>query len=129
MDQQNALSLDPGHPGRIWVNRTSSTHDVVKVSTPANITIATDVLHGSVAWVNSQLVGRFEVYVFGGKNKQFSWNQMAFVAPLDYINGTGLERLSIDGSVNFELISKVTKPPISSRGTKLTTYPAAFVMA
>ena len=126
VDQLDALTLDPGHPGRIWVNSTSSTHEIVKISTPANITIATDVLHGSVVWVNAKLVGRFEVYVYGGKNKQFSWNQMAFVAPLDSISGMGLGSLTIDGSVNFNNIGKGTKPPTISGGLKAASRPNTY---
>lgn len=97
--KKDALDLDPGAPGRIWVN-TSSTHKPVKVSTPTNITLVTDVLHGTVVFSNGEVVGRFEVFVYGGRNTQFSWSQMAFVAPLDKIEG-GLERLELAGSSNF----------------------------
>ncbi|KAI6785510.1 Beta-hexosaminidase-like protein [Emericellopsis cladophorae] len=86
---EEALMLDPGHPGRIWVNKTS-THELVTVKTPAEIVIRTNVEHGAVAWVNGTLAGRFEVFVYGGKNTQFSWSQMAFVAPLEEIEGSGL---------------------------------------
>ncbi|KAH7222955.1 glycoside hydrolase superfamily [Fusarium oxysporum] len=79
--KDDALDLDPGAPGRIWVN-TSSTHKPVKVSTPVNITLVTDVLHGTVVFSDGEVVGRFEVFVYGGRNTQFSWSQMAFVAPL-----------------------------------------------
>lgn len=92
----DALLLDPGHPGRIWVNATASTHEVVKVSAPANVTIATDAVHGSLAWVDGVFAGRFEVFVFGGRNTQFSWSQMAFVAPLEEVRG-GLEELELHG--------------------------------
>ncbi|KAK2928964.1 Beta-hexosaminidase [Fusarium oxysporum f. sp. vasinfectum] len=97
--KDDALDLDPGAPGRIWVN-TSSTHKPVKVSTPVNITLVTDVLHGTVVFSDGEVVGRFEVFVYGGRNTQFSWSQMAFVAPLDKIEG-GLERLELSGSSNF----------------------------
>ncbi|SCO88685.1 related to beta-N-hexosaminidase [Fusarium oxysporum] len=97
--KDDALDLDPGAPGRIWVN-TSSTHKPVKVSTPVNITLVTDALHGTVVFSNGEVVGRFEVFVYGGRNTQFSWSQMAFVAPLDKIEG-GLERLELSGSSNF----------------------------
>ncbi|ENH67155.1 Beta-hexosaminidase [Fusarium oxysporum f. sp. cubense race 1] len=97
--KDDALDLDPGAPGRIWVN-TSSTHKPVKVSTPVNITLVTDALHGTVVFNNGEVVGRFEVFVYGGRNTQFSWSQMAFVAPLDKIEG-GLERLELSGSSNF----------------------------
>ncbi|KAL8299019.1 hypothetical protein RB597_007584 [Gaeumannomyces tritici] len=94
--RSDALELDPGHPGRIWVNASGSTHKEMGgsgeggtggIRVPANITVATDALHGSVVWVNGVLVGRFEVFVYGGRNTQFSWSQMAFVAPLDEIEG------------------------------------------
>ncbi|KAI1016184.1 hypothetical protein LB504_009196 [Fusarium proliferatum] len=97
--KDDALDLDPGAPGRIWVN-TSSTHKPVKVTAPTNITLATDVLHGTVVFSNGEVVGRFEVFVYGGRNTQFSWSQMAFVAPLEKIEG-GLERLELTGSSNF----------------------------
>ncbi|KAG5753697.1 hypothetical protein H9Q70_003638 [Fusarium xylarioides] len=97
--QDDALGLDPGAPGRIWVN-TSSTHKPVKVSTTVNITLVTDVLHGTVVFIDGEVVGRFEVFVYGGRNTQFSWSQMAFVAPLDKIEG-GLERLELTGASNF----------------------------
>ncbi|KAK3179463.1 hypothetical protein K4F52_009124 [Lecanicillium sp. MT-2017a] len=97
--EQDAMELDPGHPGRIWVNVSSSSHEEATVSTKdgaaTNITIATDVLHGSVAWVNGGFVGRFEVYVYGGRNTQFSWSQMALVAPLEEVKGSGLESLTV----------------------------------
>ncbi|KAF4340150.1 beta-n-acetylhexosaminidase [Fusarium beomiforme] len=97
--KDDALTLDPGHPGRIWVN-TSSTHKPVQISTPTEITLVTDVLHGTVAFINGAVAGRFEVFVYGGRNTQFSWSQMAFVAPLDTITG-GLESLKLEASSNF----------------------------
>ncbi|TLS30889.1 hypothetical protein PpBr36_02582 [Pyricularia pennisetigena] len=91
----DGMELDPGHPGRIWVNA-SSNHEVIdSISTPANITITTDVLHGSLVWISGQFVGRFEVFVYGGRNTQFSWSQMAFVAPLRKMDG-GLTSLVLD---------------------------------
>lgn len=83
-------------PGRIWANppnnQTESTHEIVELSnptseTPVNITITTDVVRGARCWINDEFVGRFEVLVFGGKNTWQSWSQMAFVAPLDRIEG------------------------------------------
>jgi len=32
-------------------------------------------------------MGRFEVFVYGGRNTLFSWSQMAFVAPLQEVVG------------------------------------------
>ena len=93
--------FDPGHPGRIWTNISSSTHEPVTVPLTAQLTIETDVIGGSRVWVDGDFVGRFEVFVFEGKNTLFSWSQMAFVAPLDRIEGDGLESLTLrtdDGS-------------------------------
>ncbi|KAH7325042.1 family 20 glycosyl hydrolase [Stachybotrys elegans] len=95
--EQDAMQLDPGHPGRIWANLSSSTHEPVTIPVPRGsmtITISTDAEHGSVAWVNERFAGRFEVFVFGGRNTRFSWSQMAFVAPLDKVTGTGLQALT-----------------------------------
>ncbi|KAI8625051.1 glycoside hydrolase family 20 protein [Xylariaceae sp. FL1651] len=89
---------DSGLPGRIWANATSSSHEQVTVSTPAEITITGDVIGGSRAWINGLFAGRFEVFVFGGKNTIFSWSQMAFVAPLDGLNG-GIQRLVLKDGV------------------------------
>ncbi|PYH41066.1 beta-N-acetylhexosaminidase [Aspergillus saccharolyticus JOP 1030-1] len=80
--------FDPAYPGRIWVNTTSSTHEPVAVPLRSLITICTDVVGGSRVWIDGTFAGRFEVFVFGGKNTLFSWSQMAFVAPLDWIEGS-----------------------------------------
>ncbi|CAG8953935.1 hypothetical protein HYFRA_00010896 [Hymenoscyphus fraxineus] len=87
--------FDAGHPGRIWSNATTSTHEVVKVQVPAEITITGDVISGSRVWVNGTFKGRFEVFVFGGRNTLFSWSQMAFVAPLETVQG-GISRISLE---------------------------------
>ncbi|KAK2752708.1 hypothetical protein FQN54_008086 [Arachnomyces sp. PD_36] len=88
--------FDPGHPGRIWTNVSSSTHEPVKVPLTAQLTIKTDVLSGSRVWIDEEFAGRFEVFVFGGKNTLFSWSQMAFVAPLDKVEGDGLKCLTLE---------------------------------
>lgn len=85
--------FDPAAIGRIWANATSSTHEIVKLPQRCKITIKTDVFTGSRVWANDQFVGRFEVFVYGGRNRVFSWSQMAFVAPLDVIKGAGLEKI------------------------------------
>ncbi|TDZ28989.1 Beta-hexosaminidase [Colletotrichum spinosum] len=95
VSEEDAVILDDGHPGRIWTNATGSSHEEAVVPLPANITIKTDVLHGSMAWVNGEFAGRFEVFVYGGRNTLFSWSQMAFVAPLDEIRGGGLQGISV----------------------------------
>ncbi|KAG8156319.1 hypothetical protein KVR01_013771 [Diaporthe batatas] len=69
---------DPGHPGRIWTNVSSSSHDRV--------------------WVNDEFRGRFEVFIFGGRNTLFSWSQMALVAPLGGIEG-GLDSLVLEAGI------------------------------
>ncbi|KAI0966068.1 putative beta-N-hexosaminidase [Xylaria arbuscula] len=93
--------FDVGLPGRIWVNDTSSTHTPIALTipttpsnTPANITITGDPIGGSRVYINGLFAGRFEVFVFGGKNTLFSWSQMAFVAPVDSLAG-GVERLAL----------------------------------
>jgi hexosaminidase len=108
VSEADALNLDAGHPGRIWVNVSTSSHEPVAIpitplgrnsnsssSSSVDIAIATDAEHGSVAWVNGRLAGRFEVFVYGGRNTRFSWSQMAFVAPLEEVKGDGLERMSL----------------------------------
>ncbi|KAL2843903.1 glycoside hydrolase superfamily [Aspergillus pseudoustus] len=101
---EDALALDPGHPGRIWVN-TTSTHEPVRVKISpektVTITIATEVEHGAVVWVDGELSGRFEVFVYGGRNLEFSWSQMAFVAPLEEVTGPGLVGLSLEREARF----------------------------
>ena len=52
-------------------------------------------VHGSRVWVNGTFKGRFEVFVFGGKNTLFSWSQMALVAPLERIEG-GVDGLVLE---------------------------------
>lgn len=131
--QQDGLELDPGHPGRIWTNISTSTHEPVAVSLPANITIATDVLHGSVVWVNGEFAGRFEVFVYGGRNTLFSWSQMAFVAPLEYLEGKGLTSLKINGIADFGDSTEKESPIESSGngavGVHMSIWVAAATMA
>lgn len=110
VSKQDALELDPGHPGRIWSNVSTSSHELVSVTSPVEITIVTDVLHGSIIWINGSLAGRFEVFVYGGRNTLFSWSQMAFVAPLDQVKGSGLEGLEVRKVANFDVQSEA-KPP------------------
>ncbi|SPJ70583.1 related to beta-N-hexosaminidase [Fusarium torulosum] len=105
VSNDDALELDPGHPGRIWANASSSTHEPVTISTPNNITLVTDVLHGTVIMIDGDVVGRFEVFVYGGRNTLFSWSQMAFVAPLEKLEG-GVDHLSLQGSVQFSKADK-----------------------
>ncbi|KAI0185209.1 glycoside hydrolase superfamily [Xylaria flabelliformis] len=85
--------FDPGAPGRIWANVTSSSHTPLTINVPANITVTSDVIGGSRVYVNGTFTGRFEVFVFGGRNTVFSWSQMAFVAPVDVVRGGGVKSL------------------------------------
>ncbi|KAI1844372.1 hypothetical protein JX266_009466 [Neoarthrinium moseri] len=92
-----ADGFDPGHPGRIWVNATTSSHEPVAVAAPAEVTITGDAVGGARVWVDGRFAGRFEVFVFGGRNTQFSWSQMAFVAPLQTVTG-GVQKIVLAGS-------------------------------
>jgi hexosaminidase len=89
---------DPGHPGRIWWNVSSSTHEPVPITFPAQVRIETDVVNGSRVWVNDEYKGRFEVFVFGGRNTLFSWSQMAMVAPLESVEGS-VESLVLEAGI------------------------------
>lgn len=91
---------DPGHPGRIWTNQSTSTHHIVPVTLPARLRIETDVFNGSRVWINDRFAGRFEVFVFGGRNTLFSWSQMALVAPLDRLGG-GVDALIVENGVGL----------------------------
>ncbi|KAI5920855.1 putative beta-N-hexosaminidase [Camillea tinctor] len=98
--------FEADHPGRIWANLTSSSHEPVVISLPrgegkgaepeTEVRITSEVLGGSRVWVNGVFAGRFEVFVYGGRNTAFSWSQMAFVAPLERVVG-GVERLVLYG--------------------------------
>jgi hexosaminidase len=57
----------------------------------------TDVVSGTRVWVNDSFAGRFEVFVYGGRNTLFSWSQMAFVVPLESVDGGVYELLLEDG--------------------------------
>jgi len=108
--------FDAGHPGRIWVNATSSSHEMVVVPVPAEIKITGDAIGGSRVWINGTFAGRFEVYVFGGRNTRFSWSQMAFVAPLEILSG-GISSITLDSS---EAGIGPMAPPAQSQG--ILTY-------
>lgn len=95
-----ADGYDPAHPGRIWTNQTTSTHEPVVLQLltedfpDGEIVIKTDKIGGSRVWIEGVFKGRFEVFVFGGRNTLFSWSQMAFVAPLDTVEG-GVDRVRV----------------------------------
>jgi hexosaminidase len=90
-----ADGFDQNQPGRIWANKTTSTHEIVKVPQQSRLTISTNKTTGSRVWVDGTFAGRFEVFVYGGKNQVFSWSQMAFVAPLETLKGSGLHNLTL----------------------------------
>ena len=50
--------------------------------------------------MNEKFAGRFEVFVFGGKNTVFSWSQMALVAPLNSVEG-GVDGLKLEEGVGL----------------------------
>jgi hexosaminidase len=92
--------FDLGHPGRIWTNQSTSSHEIVPITLPAKLRIETDVVNGSRVWANDTFVGRFEVFVFGGRNTLFSWSQMALVAPLQLTEG-GVDSLILEAGVQL----------------------------
>lgn len=57
-------------------------------------------LNGSRVWVSDIFAGRFEAFVYGGRNTLFSWSQMALVAPLDEIEG-GVDNLVLEAGVGL----------------------------
>ena len=115
--------FDPGHPGRIWWNVSSSSHDEVTLPMEGggsrNIIITTTAVDGSRVWVDGKWSGRFEVFVFGGRNTLFSWSQMAFVAPLETAEGNGLKGLSVWDGVRSvdEVMTAMGGPAQSGPGT------------
>jgi hexosaminidase len=113
---------DPGHPGRIWWNLTSSTHHPVPIAFPANIRIETDVVNGSRVWVDDEFQGRYEVFVFGGRNTLFSWSQMALVAPLQSASGS-LESVTLEAGIGGSggNGTGVVQPPENSGAGHLAT--------
>jgi hexosaminidase len=118
---------DPGHPGRIWTNSTSSSHAPVPIDLPATIRIETDVVNGSRVWVNNEFAGRFEVFVFGGRNTLFSWSQMALVAPLDHIEG-GVESMVLEAGIGGSGDGDYTVPPSTGAAGK-TVMDVGLVLA
>jgi hexosaminidase len=58
-------------------------------------------VNGTRVWVNEKFTGRFEVFVYGGRNTLFSWSQMALVAPLFEVQG-GVDGLVLEAGVGGE---------------------------
>ncbi|CAI6332464.1 unnamed protein product [Periconia digitata] len=122
---------DPGHPGRIWVNESSSSHEEVPIILPATIRIETDVVNGSRVWVDDEYKGRFEVFVFGGRNTQFSWSQMALVAPLQTVLG-GVESIVLEegtGGKGDNVTDPSQKPAEVSAGSQGAASISALIVA
>ncbi|EOA90534.1 glycoside hydrolase family 20 protein [Exserohilum turcica Et28A] len=94
-----AVSLHDSQTGRIWTNATASSHVPVAIRLPAVLRVETDVHRGSRVWVDGVFAGRFEVFVFGGRNTLFSWSQMAFVAPVGGVLG-GVEGVVLEEGVS-----------------------------
>ncbi|KAH9886345.1 putative beta-N-hexosaminidase [Xylariomycetidae sp. FL2044] len=107
--------FEAGHPGRIWTNASSSTHEAVTIQVPAQIVVTGDAIGGSRVWVDGAFQGRFEAFVYGGRNTVFSWSQMAFVAPLQTLQG-GVQSLSLSG----EVLPPTTTTTTASNGTSTT---------
>lgn len=108
---------DPGHPGRIWTNQSTSSHEPVAITLPVKLRVETDVVNGSRVWIDDEFAGRFEVFVFGGRNTLFSWSQMALVAPLGTLEG-GVDSLVLDAGVGIGFShvgnGSYTEPPFAS---------------
>jgi hexosaminidase len=122
---------DPGHPGRIWTNHSTSSHEPVSIKLPAKLRIETDIVNGSRVWVDETFVGRFEVFVFGGRNTLFSWSQIALVAPLDRMEG-GIDSLVLEAGVDSSTsqMSNVShdQPPAESNADRLEDLGAVSLL-
>jgi hexosaminidase len=121
---------DPGHPGRIWTNVSTSSHHPVPVNLPAKIRISTDVVNGSRVWVDDVYKGRFEVFVFGGRNTLFSWSQMALVAPLDRVEG-GVDSLVLEAGIGGNgAVGNGTRtaPPLGSDANRSSASLAVLIV-
>jgi hexosaminidase len=123
---------DPGHPGRIWTNHSTSSHKPVSIRLPAKLRIETDIVNGSRVWVDDAFVGRFEVFVFGGRNTLFSWSQMALVAPLDRMEG-GIDNLVLEAGVglraSLEENGSYSGPLAESGGGQTAKHSRCFSLA
>jgi hexosaminidase len=120
---------DPGHPGRIWTNQSSSTHEVVSIKLPATLRLETDVVNGTRVWVDEKFAGRFEVFVYGGRNTLFSWSQMALVAPLDRLVG-GIDGMVLEASAGMKKgggRNESAGMPVSSGAERRSRIGAGFL--
>jgi hexosaminidase len=104
----------------------------VSIRLPVKLRIETDIVNGSRVWVDDTFVGRFEVFVFGGRNTLFSWSQMALVAPLDRIEG-GIDSLVLEAGVESSTsrMSNVShdQPPVESSVDRLEGLGAVSLLA
>jgi hexosaminidase len=119
--------FDPGHPGRIWTNQSSSTHEPVSITLPATLRIETDVVNGTRVWVNDSFTGRFEVFVYGGRNTLFSWSQMALVAPLERLKG-GIDGLVLESGVRRTVRNETDGLPVGSAAARLLRSEVEFLL-
>ncbi|KAH8156004.1 hypothetical protein CIB48_g12243, partial [Xylaria polymorpha] len=87
ISSRHVILFTPKTATKLMTSPQQSTHTPLTITPPANITITSDVIGGSRVYVDGTFRGRFEVFVFGGRNTVFSWSQMAFVAPLDVVQG------------------------------------------
>lgn len=71
-------------------------------------------MNGTRVWVNDKFTGRFEVFVYGGRNTLFSWSQMALVAPLQRVEG------GVDGIVLEDGVGKGARERNSSVGVPVS---------
>ncbi|KAI5843263.1 putative beta-N-hexosaminidase [Tricharina praecox] len=96
----SSAGYDAGHPGRIWSNDTSSSHEAVLLPSRGTVVIRTDEIGGSRVWAggeDEEFLGRFEAFVYGGRNTVTSWSQMAFVAPMYEATGDVVEATISEG--------------------------------
>jgi hexosaminidase len=119
--------FDPGHPGRIWTNQSSSTHEAVSITLPATLRIETDIVNGTRVWVNNKFAGRFEVFVYGGRNTLFSWSQMALVAPLMRVEG-GIDGLVLESGVRRAARNQTGGLPVSSAAARRSRIKVEFLL-
>ncbi|KAF2257948.1 hypothetical protein CC78DRAFT_587721 [Lojkania enalia] len=120
---------DPGHPGRISANLTSYSHAPVPISVPETVKIEMNVANGSGVWVDGESKGRFDIFVFGGGNTLFHWNQMVIVAPLVIVS-SGVQSLALEAGTGGKYGNGTNGIPIShdaeNGGIALASASVAF---
>lgn len=81
-------------------------------------------MNGTRVWVDGKFAGRFEVFVYGGRNTLFSWSQMAMVAPLERVQG-GIDGLRLEagtGGWNGGGVNRSGGPTFSSGAGSHSSY-------